>query len=227
MKKKILIVSSITYNCLFRDYNVEVRNFSPTESMEKQIEDKDLILFTGGHDINPVIYGCKNAASYYSDKRDNIDIKVAELAIKNNIKLAGICRGFQFLNVINGGQMYQHIDNHEGILHNLTTIEGKTIDAYCTHHQMIKPSSSAVITAWAEKPRSDIYIFDDFKNPVPKVDKEYEAAYFPKINAFGTQYHPEMMKPNSLGWNYFLDSLEKYLKLNLNKVKNTLERSKV
>jgi hypothetical protein len=70
----------------------------------------DLIIFSGGEDINPGIYGERNTYSYgYSASRDDIETRVFQIAKQNRIKMLGVCRGHQLINALQGGTLYQDL----------------------------------------------------------------------------------------------------------------------
>ncbi len=105
----------------------------------------DIIVFPGGSDINPGFYGQKPiqgvSAHRFIDERD--------YAIWNNHKedsdkfFVGICRGGQFLNVMNGGLLWQHVNNHTlgSKTHDMIdTLTDDTIRVTSTHHQMMRPT---------------------------------------------------------------------------------------
>jgi putative glutamine amidotransferase len=70
------------------------------------------IIFTGGADIFPPLYG-EDTGLYVNavdTLRDSSEMKLFKIAIKNKIPIFGICRGLQFFNIALGGTLYQHID---------------------------------------------------------------------------------------------------------------------
>lgn len=69
----------------------------------------DLIIFTGGEDISPDLYGQSNTHSSFNKERDNIERKVLELYYGSGTKFFGACRGHQLLNVLMGGRLAQDI----------------------------------------------------------------------------------------------------------------------
>jgi gamma-glutamyl-gamma-aminobutyrate hydrolase PuuD len=74
-------------------------------------KEADLIQFTGGADVSPMLYGePKHPRTYCDPNRDQHEANI----FWNNIDKpkAGICRGGQFLNVMSGGSMWQDVDNH-------------------------------------------------------------------------------------------------------------------
>ena len=76
----------------------------------------DGLLISGGPDIDPRLYGQENG--HYTKEvypeQDNSEIALIKSAIEKNIPLLCICRGFQLLCVINGGELYQHLPETEG-----------------------------------------------------------------------------------------------------------------
>jgi len=165
-------------------------NFIPVtfdlEILFKHPETLKGVLFTGGPDINPELYGHSNLWSGTSIRRDLLDLAVFKEAMKHKIPMFGICRGFQFINVMAGGTLIQHVDNHTST-HPTISFEGKVFMTSSTHHQLVNPPKSAYILAHSWEKRSSRYIYDGLAVP----DIEIESAYFPNINAFGTQWHPE------------------------------------
>lgn len=69
----------------------------------------DIYIIDGGADISPEYYNEKNKYSYCNPTRDRAEFKLAQIYRKNNIRLSGICRGHQLLNVLLGGDLYQDI----------------------------------------------------------------------------------------------------------------------
>jgi gamma-glutamyl-gamma-aminobutyrate hydrolase PuuD len=58
----------------------------------------DIVLFPGGADVNPAIYGEEKLIYTVSDARaDQIDLAILNEAVKNGQKILGICRGHQFI----------------------------------------------------------------------------------------------------------------------------------
>lgn len=119
---------------------LDVVNSKPT--------DADLVQFTGGSDVSPSLYHeAKHPRTFSSDYRDNQEMAVYDQCIKAGIPMAGICRGGQFLNVMNGGRMYQDVDGHGiGGTHAMVDVDDGTVyQVTSTHHQMMRPSKKAVI----------------------------------------------------------------------------------
>jgi putative glutamine amidotransferase len=70
------------------------------------------ILLSGGGDIHPGLYGKEEDAPLckgMDQRRDELELKLIELAFQANIPLLGICRGQQVLNVAFNGSLYADI----------------------------------------------------------------------------------------------------------------------
>lgn len=106
--------------------------------------DADLVCFTGGEDVSPEMYGEENTHSSCNPKRDLRERLLYETL--EPLPMVGICRGAQFLNVMNGGKLIQHIDGHSmgyrEIRVRTTSSVGITY-IHEDHHQGIIPSTSS------------------------------------------------------------------------------------
>lgn len=161
----------------------------------------DLVCFTGGEDVSPELYGHQNLASGNSLARDEREEQIFDIALEHGIPMTGICRGTQFLNVMCGGTMVQHLrKSHGGGHHRCETIDGKLFEVTSSHHQMIVPPKGAEVLAWAEQrlsladlvyagPERELNAVRDYdlKDGV----KVTESIYYPEFKVFGVQHHPE------------------------------------
>jgi gamma-glutamyl-gamma-aminobutyrate hydrolase PuuD len=168
------------------------------------------IFFKGGMDVNPKHYNQKpHPKTYFSDIVDNKDLNLFN-SNKDAIKI-GICRGGQFLNVMAGGSMWQHVDGHAtGTNHEAFDLSGSAGYFTSTHHQMMRPSSEGVICLYALE---STFKEDDSTDSFHQIIKmreaiDVEAIYYPKKNIFCYQPHPEYdIYSNTANW--FLNFLSK------------------
>ena len=178
------------------------------------VKEADLICFTGGEDVTPSLYG--DAAHPWTGnnpQRDAYENQIFKEALALGIPCVGICRGAQFLNVMSGGRMYQHVTEHCHS-HSLTDIEsGELIYVSSTHHQMMMPSDKAVLVATAnEKGTREWYDGQVAKRDVSKED--YEVVYYPHTNSLCFQPHPEFDSAEFVGMRrYFGDLLSRFFNL--------------
>jgi gamma-glutamyl-gamma-aminobutyrate hydrolase PuuD len=105
------------------------------------VAEADLVQFTGGVDINPELYGQEMSQHVRSidSKRDQNEVNVFNRCLEEGRPMAGICRGAQLLNVLSGGSLYQHVDNHR-VAHKAYLKGGGEIEVSSTHHQMMIPA---------------------------------------------------------------------------------------
>lgn len=181
--------------------------------------DSALIVW-GGSDISPDLYQhpISRRCAPYAGRRDMVEWALMHEAISMGIPILGICRGAQMLCAAAGGFLIQDVQNHAGPDHYVITFDGKKLKTNSLHHQMMVPAkqtqhSSEVeyeLVGWAEKNKGTPYIYKDDKFFDPLAHgfgdwKEPEFLYFPKIDGYAVQWHPEMMDENEEATKYIID----------------------
>jgi putative glutamine amidotransferase len=74
--------------------------------------DTKLVIFSGGEDISPDLYGDSNKYSMSINReRDKIEVNLFNFISNNRpeIKMLGVCRGHQLINALYGGSLVQDI----------------------------------------------------------------------------------------------------------------------
>lgn len=203
MNKKITIAindklnHSSYVNFLLKNYDVTVVNANKV----KEIDSIDLVLFIGGEDVHPGYYN-QNVGSQtrYNDERDSFEKKYLFDRFPNTPKL-GICRGAQFLTVLNQGELIQHVENHSnGQTHAIQLDLPYDTGIYnitSTHHQMMYPFNLSEkqyqIVAYSKYFLSDKYLNGKDQNiELPTNFVEPEIVYYPETKSLCIQGHPEM-----------------------------------
>lgn len=81
------------------------------EELEALVKNCDGLLFTGGQDVSPELYGQKALDGLVEccSKRDLMEKKILDIALSKEKSILGICRGIQFINVALGGTLYQDL----------------------------------------------------------------------------------------------------------------------
>lgn len=76
-----------------------------------QLNQVDGLIFSGGSDINPLLFGEEPDAKidFILNDRDDYEIRLIQLAHMAGKPIFGICRGIQLINVAFGGTLYQDI----------------------------------------------------------------------------------------------------------------------
>lgn len=80
----------------------------------KQVEkDIDGLIIPGGRDLNPMFYNqdCKGSVLEEDSNHRYPFMKDLYLKLDKEIPIFGICWGIQFLNVVHGGNLNQHIED--------------------------------------------------------------------------------------------------------------------
>lgn len=147
----------------------------------------DLIIFTGGEDIDPKHYGGRDDGFLYytsMSDRDDVELAIFKEADKLNKNMLGTCRGLQLINVGKGGTLIPDIRQagrpHNGD-HPLSWTTDKVAklkaifpgDVNSMHHQGIQRLGSDLVTV-AEH------------NGVPEI-------ILGGTNIIAVQFHPEFM----------------------------------
>src|SRR2546423_14966140 len=69
----------------------------------------DGIMFTGGSDVDPALYGdTPHGATRVRPQRDRAEVLLMRAAVEAGKPLLGICRGMQLMAVAYGGRLPQH-----------------------------------------------------------------------------------------------------------------------
>jgi len=217
-KKKIKVMYNIidkNYEDFFnREFDVEFIHISKVSN--NNYEDIDLLLFTGGSDVNPSLYNeNKGRLTFIDESRDKVEAEMFYNFI--HIPKIGICRGAQFLTVMNGGKLVQHVENHTqthkitllrkffpnpiGIGRN-SSVRTNQYEITSTHHQMMYPFNlkrhKFELIGWSKYNRSSIYL--DGKNEQIKLPDDFlepEIVFFKNTSSLCIQGHPEFPNCNS------------------------------
>ena len=164
------------------------------EDVETLLNRFDGFLFTGGHDLDPAMYGQEKepVCGDLCPGRDSMEGKLLRAALDADKPVLGICRGLQLMNAVLGGTLWQDIvtqfpsdTNHRMAApygreeHPVTFTEDlpgmpRTVGVNSCHHQGIRDLAPA-LAVWAEAP-----------------DGLVEAVYLPGARyARAVQWHPE------------------------------------
>jgi putative glutamine amidotransferase len=88
----------------------------PGAGVEETLEAVDGLVFSGGSDLDPELYG---AAAHDETKgavreRDEFELELMRAALEHDVPVLAICRGSQVLNVARGGDIEQHLPDRLG-----------------------------------------------------------------------------------------------------------------
>ncbi|MBV1928772.1 MAG: gamma-glutamyl-gamma-aminobutyrate hydrolase family protein [Gammaproteobacteria bacterium] len=224
---RVLVVErmgTLYENFLKKMYNVDtIEEVVYDHDNPDKILTGDLVLLTGGADVNPRYYKESTGRfTHVNEKRCEREFGLLR-RVKNSMPKLGICRGAQILTVYNGGALVQHVDGHNGT-HNIDTFENsfsqsdpQTYSMTSSHHQMMYPyrlpATYYKLVAWTRHFLSSTYL--NGKNVEIKLPEHFlepEIVYYKGKNSLCIQGHPEYtdMEKNSL--NFVKSLIKKYLK---------------
>ena len=170
------------------------------ELLAQCADEVDGVLFTGGHDVHPSMYGQKKSivCGETCGMRDRMETELFRLIREKDKPLFGICRGLQLINVLFGGTLYQDLTRqyrssdighrmeppYDRTVHAVTTAEdsllrrlaGEEIQVNSSHHQAVMELGEGLrATGWA-------------------TDGLVEAIEIPEARfALAVQWHPERL----------------------------------
>jgi putative glutamine amidotransferase len=172
------------------------------EGVDETLDALDGIVFSGGADVDPALYGAEAhpETDEPQERRDAGELALLSAALERDMPTLAVCRGFQLLNVVRGGDLVQHIpeqlghDEHKRVPGafsehpvevktgtRLGAVVGARSNVTSHHHQSPgRVGEGLVETAWAD-------------------DGTLEAVEDPSRRfALGVQWHPEAGDDDSL-----------------------------
>jgi len=180
------------------------------------IVDADIVVFTGGVDVSPVLYGERAIPeTTFRPIRDVNDLIAWHFSANAQLRL-GVCRGAQFLNVMGGGTLWQdvginHLKNHDIYRFipedphdpdNQTIIDALQYRVTSTHHQMMRKGPKGVLMGVAMNEDTGSFSLCNLKKaegtslrlPEEVYDEEHldaEIIWYPETRSLCIQGHPE------------------------------------
>lgn len=154
-------------------------------------EEADLVVFVGGPDVNPDLYNeTRHKTTVNMRQRDIDDFNVFAECFEHGIPMFGVCRGAQFIHVMNGGKLYQDVDGHTGD-HGMFDLRNKRVVPRISsvHHQMVRANDQMeIIGHTTRSTKRWLNATDCDESPR---HRDIEAFFYPDTCAFGVQGHPE------------------------------------
>lgn len=88
----------------------------PGASVEETLSAVDGLIFSGGSDLDPSLYGEEAHAETVGvvRERDDFELSLMRAALEQDVPVLAICRGSQVLNVALGGRLEQHVPDRVG-----------------------------------------------------------------------------------------------------------------
>jgi len=178
---------------------------TPDDPDTDVLESLDGIVFCGGNDVDPALWGAERDPHTHIDPaRDLSEVMLMTAALELDLPLLGICRGMQMMAVVGGGSLHQHLpdlvgtERHQAApgtdplaadasafgRHDVVTKSGSRAQALLGprltvnsfHHQAVDDPGTFRATGWCPDDRV-VEILED-----PR-----------RTFALGLQWHPERM----------------------------------
>jgi putative glutamine amidotransferase len=86
------------------------------DGVEETLDALDGILFSGGSDLDPQLYGqeAHPETTGVVEARDRAELALLSAALERDMPVLAVCRGLQVLNVARGGDLVQHLPEQVG-----------------------------------------------------------------------------------------------------------------
>lgn len=162
----------------------------------------DGLLFTGGQDVDPALYGeaAADCCGELCPARDRLEQAMLRCAMERKLPILGICRGLQLINAALGGSLWQDLPSQRPGSRN---------------HRMERPYDRAEHSVTLSGPLAELYGAEALgvnschhqgvKSLAPGLramaraeDGLIEAVYHPEQPfLWAVQWHPEFFDPQS------------------------------
>jgi gamma-glutamyl-gamma-aminobutyrate hydrolase PuuD len=179
----------------------------------------DALVLIGGGDVEAHRYGRQpHPAEYLEPARDELELSLAEEAMRTGLPTLAICRGVQVLNVAFGGSLHQHLPDvaslaehgqapvGDAVDHPVRVAPGTTLAGICgraldacnsQHHQGIdRLGGGLAAVGWSE---------DGLIEAVEAVPTSGDGGRTPWV--LGVQWHPERTAANDPTQQALFDAL--------------------
>lgn len=150
----------------------------PAASADAEVLERlDAVVFAGGADLDPGLYGEEPHAETTGlrRERDAAEVPLMKAALDRDVPLLGICRGMQVLSVVRGGSLVQHLPDAVGherhrpspgtyglhdvrlepgsLVHRLL---GDHVSVPSYHHQGLASAGDLTVTGWADDETAEV-----------------------------------------------------------------------
>jgi putative glutamine amidotransferase len=176
---------------------------TPDDPDTDVIESLDGIVFSGGGDIDPALWGADRHPETDPDPaRDESELMLMRAALDIDLPMLGVCRGLQMMAVASGGSLHQHLPDLIGHERHRAAAGTDPLaadaSAYGRHDVVVKPGSRAHALLGAHLTVNSFH-HQAIDNPGTFTpvgwcpdDRVIEIAEDPARSfAMGVQWHPE------------------------------------
>jgi putative glutamine amidotransferase len=110
----------------------------PGAAYEETLDSVDGLVFSGGSDLDPELYGeqAHPETDGWIRERDDFELGLMQAALARDVPLLAICRGSQVLNVALGGDLEQHVPDRVQ-----TNVHKETPGVFADHDVAVLPGT--------------------------------------------------------------------------------------
>jgi len=110
----------------------------PGAAVEETLDAVDGLIFSGGSDLDPDLYGADahDETGGIVRERDEFELALMQAALARDLPVLAICRGSQVLNVALGGVLEQHVPDRVG-----TDVHKETAGVFAEHDVELVPET--------------------------------------------------------------------------------------
>jgi len=174
-----------------------------TNMLRKVVADLDVLLMTGGQDVEPARYGEKPSPRLgrVDLRRDACDFALMAAARERRLPMFGVCRGLQAMNAFFGGTLHQDLPTEVGrrVDHGFMPWDGDATNAPAHVVRIELGSRLASVVGCRELAVNSHHhqavkrLAPGFKVVATAPDGVVEAIEGMNYPAFGCQFHPEAL----------------------------------
>lgn len=177
-----------------------------TNSLRRIVRALDLVVFTGGKDVDPARYGEPNIRSWPDQDRDAYDFALMAACVAEKKPIFGICRGCQLINAFFGGtlvqdipSMWQDFSGRKDGGHGIYCWTGAATNPPTHTVSFVPDSRLGKVCGTAPLPTTSYHhqcvkkVAPGFRVVATAPDGVPEAIEHETLPIFGVQFHPEIV----------------------------------
>lgn len=154
----------------------------------------DGLIVSGGDDIHPSLYGEQEMPkAHYDQERDALEQKHIQQAMKRSLPILGICRGYQLMNVVSGGELHVDIRSLRKRTSNRGTVLARKtalVDPESRLYQLVNTGRIRINSLHHQAVMS---VGRGYKVVARDLDGFAQAVEHRQSRWMGVQWHPEYL----------------------------------
>lgn len=173
----------------------------------------DGLLLCGGDDMDPALFGQKDAGSQGIDQaRDAAELSITEAFLAAGKPVLGICRGHQVINVVLGGTLLQDMGGGLNLFHRRTcgSSEDKIHPVQAAEGTLLHRLYGPVCLVNSSHHQAVDRLGDGLKAAAWSESGVIEGLEHGRLPVVGVQFHPERMayarrRPDTVDGSFLFD----------------------